>query len=89
VRRRPWSGPGRVSTRSGRTRTSWSSTTGPRSTIWSSRARKRSFCPLSRRSLGRSESPSAKPTERQNHDQTPPINLQEIKLTATALLQMQ
>src|SRR5580698_3999131 len=41
-----------------------------RSTIWSSRARKRSFCPLSRRSLGRIESPSAKPTERQNHDQT-------------------
>src|SRR5271157_1161675 len=38
------------------------------SMIWSSRARKRSFCPLSRRSLGRIESPSAKPTERQNHD---------------------
>jgi hypothetical protein len=28
-----------------------------------SRARKRLFCPLSRRSLGRTESPSAKPTE--------------------------
>ena len=27
-------------------------------------------CPLSRRSLGRIESPSAKPTERQNHDRT-------------------
>jgi hypothetical protein len=26
--------------------------------------------PLSRRSLGRIESPSAKPTERQNHDRT-------------------
>src|SRR5271155_5099633 len=38
--------------------------------IWSSRALKKSFCPLSRRSLGRIESPSAKPTERQNHDQT-------------------
>src|ERR1700734_1050568 len=38
--------------------------------IWSRRALKRSFCPLSRRSLGRIESPSAKPTERQNHDQT-------------------
>src|SRR5580698_1658188 len=41
------------------------------STIWSRRALNRSFCPLSRRSLGRIESPSAKPTERQNHDQTP------------------
>src|SRR5208282_3383761 len=41
------------------------------STIWSSRALKRSFCPLSRRSFGRIESPSAKLTERQNHDQTP------------------
>ena len=30
---------------------------GPVSTIWSSRARKRSFCRLSRRSLGRIESP--------------------------------
>src|SRR6202042_460111 len=40
-------------------------------TIWSRRASKRSLCPLSRRSLGRIESPSAKPTERQNHDQTP------------------
>src|SRR5450432_3832256 len=29
----------------------------PLSTIWSSRARKRSFCPLSRRSFGRIESP--------------------------------
>jgi len=28
------------------------------------------FCPLSRRSLGRIESPSDKPTERQNHGQT-------------------
>src|SRR5271165_6371678 len=44
------------------------------SMIWSRRARKRSFCPLSRRSLGRIESPSAKPTERQNHDQTPRSN---------------
>jgi hypothetical protein len=42
-----------------------------RSTIWSSRALKKSLCPLSRRSFGRIESPSAKPTERQNHDQTP------------------
>src|SRR5258708_39309267 len=40
------------------------------SMIWSSRALKKSFCPLSRRSLGRIESPSAIPTERQNHDQT-------------------
>src|SRR6478736_5156599 len=40
------------------------------STIWSSRALKKSFCPLSRRSLGRIESPSDKPTERQNHGQT-------------------
>src|ERR1700722_13191181 len=40
------------------------------STIWSSRARKRSFCPPSRRSLGRIESPSAKPTGGQNHDKT-------------------
>src|SRR5580704_18359075 len=43
------------------------------STIWSSRARKKSFCPLSRRSLGRIESPSDKPTERQNHGQWGPI----------------
>jgi len=35
------------------------------------RARKRSFCPLSRRSLGRIESPSVKPTERQKHDKAP------------------
>ena len=41
------------------------------STIWSRRALNRSFCPLSRRSLGRIESPSAKPTERQNHDKRP------------------
>jgi hypothetical protein len=42
-----------------------------KSTIWSSRALKKSLCPPSRRSFGRIESPSAKPTERQNHDQTP------------------
>src|SRR5271156_486044 len=41
----------------------------PMSTIWSSRARKRSFCPLFRRSFGRIESTSAKLTAEENHGQ--------------------
>src|SRR5271154_3320618 len=41
----------------------------PMSMIWSSRARKRSFCPLFRRSFGRIESTSAKLTAEENHGQ--------------------
>ena len=37
------------------------------STIWSSRARKRSFCPLSRCSFGRIESPPPADERRRNH----------------------
>ena len=43
------------------------------STIWSSRARNRSVCPLSRRSLDRIELPPTKPTERQNSRSNDPI----------------
>ena len=39
------------------------------STIWSSRARKRSFCPLSRCSFGRIESPPPADERRRNHVQ--------------------
>ena len=38
-----------------------------RSRIWSSRARKRSVCPVSRRSLGRMESPRIAPMRAGNH----------------------
>ena len=46
-------------------------------------------CPLSRRSLGRIESPSAEPTEAGNHSQTLHSILQGNKPTAAAFLQMQ
>ena len=60
------------------------------STIWSRRALKKSLCPLSRRSFGR----IANRSHRQAGGDTEsrpiaPINLQEIKPTAAAFLQMQ
>jgi hypothetical protein len=58
----------------------------PMSSIWSRRARKRSFYLLSRRSFGRIESPSAKPTEGRQSPPKARFNLQEIKPTAAAFL---
>ena len=47
------------------------------STIRSSRALNKSLCPLSRRSLGRIESPSAASPQESESPPSPPINLQE------------
>src|ERR1700758_2123700 len=47
------------------------------STIWSSRARNRSFCPLSRRSLGRIQSPLRTLTKAKESRLNPQRNLQD------------